>query len=193
MANWSTTSIKFYGKGEEIEELKKEIKKDITDDWLTPSYPDEYKDKEYFKVPVEIKAGYSSMDINEIIEDDGYFMLTGNGRWCGPHTYVKKLAEKYKVDLYYTDEESGCDFFNKITMSDGILVEEINTEYFSDESIQENGIDYYLEDYSWLFEEIYEENFEQDNKTLLSLFEKYGYGIKKLKEYYERNTETIAD
>ena len=185
MANWSITSIEFSGDKNAIEELKKEITKDIKDDCLTPSYPDEYKYKGYFEIPVEIRAGYSILDINEMIEDNGYFMLTGSGRWCGPHIYVKKLAEKYKIDLSYTDEESGCDFFNKITMLNGILVEEINTEYFSDESIQENGIDYYLEDYSWLSEAINKENFEQENKKLLSLLEKYGYGIKELKEYYQ--------
>lgn len=108
-------------------------------------------------------------------------MLTGNGRWCGPHIYIKKLAEKYKVDLSYTDEESGCNFFNKITMSDGVLVEEIDTEYFSDESIKENGIDYYLEDYSWICGEFDEENFEQDNKKLLSLFKKIWIRNKRIK------------
>ncbi len=62
---------------------------------------------------------------------------------------------------------------------DGVKTKDVEDEYFSQLSIDQNGIEYYIEDYQWITEE---EDWEDNNDELLALFKANGYSLKQLKK-----------
>ena len=82
------------------------------------------------------------------------------------------------------DIEPGNDFFVKITVENGD-VNIVESSYFSGESIEEFGIEYFEADFHNRFslEDFNEDNIEDYPKEVFNLFKKHGYSFEQFAEF----------
>jgi len=80
--------------------------------------------------------------------------IQGEGRWSVESTYFIDLAHKHNLSGYFTDAESGSDFFRLIEFDNGEVVYDQLHDYFSKEHVDWlEDKHYWYDHYSWIFEE----------------------------------------
>ncbi len=100
--------------------------------------------------------------------------------WNGAYRWFKLVCSEYGFDGLYIDHEMGSYFFNKIVVEDGEVEEEIASSYFSEESVEYFGIEYFVTYFTGAFENI------EDLKSrpeFLELFQKHGYDLHQVSEF----------
>lgn len=126
--------------------------------------------------------GYSAINVSSSILKDGVYIITGTSRHCGPHKFLKELAAKYKLNIFYVDEESGNNFFHHLEIEEGEITFDKEFPYFSEESIKHNGAEHYIEDLDYIPDN---ENWEETFKDKIALFNKHGISTETLKKHWE--------
>jgi hypothetical protein len=172
MANWSSTNVELTGTKENIALAIADIKSYTKDGWLN-TYKLAKTDS------IEDRSGFSTTKILQENYKENSIHLVLYGRWCSPHKYFIILADKYNLSGFYEDEECGNDFFHQVIFEDGKVLSEKEDDYFSQLSIDSNGIERYVEDYYWLADE---EDWENNNDEILALFARNGYSVDRLKQ-----------
>ena len=175
MANWSSTCINLHGDERQISLALVNIKKYTKDDYFWRGIPKGLPDT------IDYRAGYSGMQVDEIRYEkkSSEFTIIGQGRWCAPHKYIEQIAKRYKLSGDYSDEEAGCNFFHIMEFKNGKKTNDVEDEYFSQLSIDYNGIEDYVDNYHWIAEE---KDWEQNNDEMLKLFANNGYTLEDLKK-----------
>lgn len=178
MANLSQTDIEMYGTDEAIAAATADIKSIVhgTDPdflYLVPNKGELGKN------------GYNSLEADQLDFNPNSIIISGSGRWAGPDKYIAHLMEEYGLTGTYTDSENGCNFFYRTEFEEGKLTKEIESSYFSNESIKYFGIDYFLEHYAYISEE---DDWEDDWKDEIKLFADNGYSFADLKEAWKGYT-----
>lgn len=172
MANWSSAHIELTGTEENILRAKGVIESHIEDGYIDPSLLAKNDS-------VAQRAGYGGGEIIDTIFGDTEIVLQIAGRWCAPHLYIEYLCERFSLSGYYSDEENGCNFFHLMEFIDGVKTKDIEDSFFSDLSIEHNGIERYLEEYEFITGQ---DDWENGYKEYIELFTKHGYPLEKLKE-----------
>ena len=175
MPNWSETDIQLEGYENYIKIATEYLKDSIKDNFLTPALSKDFDPKVH-------TFGYSCVEISEIILEPKSITIHGNGRWSGPYKYIKEFCKRFKLSGIYIDSESGCNFFNKMEFKDGEMTVEIDDKYFSQESISHYGIQYFIDEYSFIAEE---DDWEDNNEDIINLFEKNNISLIELKELWQ--------
>ena len=132
-----------------LDRLEEAINSHISKDWFYMENPEEKTDDSS-----RLTWGWSGVsDAVADRFDDGQVSFYGGGRWHGPYSTVKYLANKYKLDATYNDIEAGCYFYHKMVFEKGNCVLDEEYEYLSKESVAEYGAEYFSEQYDYAFEE----------------------------------------
>ena len=172
MANISDCYIELQGTTEDIMFATEELKKNIDKEYLSVS--------KYMKDDsVEQRAGYSGAEIYDYQYDETSIQLSLGGRWCAPHLYFEDFCKRHDLSGFYTDAESGCDFFHVMKFKDGVKTLDKEDSYISQLSIDYGDIDYFIEYYQFITEE---DDWEENNQGIVDLFAKNGLTIDDLKK-----------
>ena len=151
MANWSDTWFEFRtDEKENALEIYNFFKSNTENNFYhsgKPKWCDKYSDDDY---------GFSGMEISDIelthYDKKHIVTVSGMGRWHGPFTMAKCLAERYGTDLEYHDSESGCQFYHKIIAENGIVVDDLDLPYLGTDHIEYLGYESALSDLEWIAE-----------------------------------------
>jgi hypothetical protein len=146
MANWSDTSICFYGDEAKMKEVEKEIRTYVDENFLCGRRPegcDKYDENDY---------GFNCMKVS-LLENYGVnIMLAGMGRCHGPFLWFKCIVEKYGISGEYHDRERGAGFYNRIIAENGEITEDKTYDYISKEALEHVGYETMLYDMEWAAE-----------------------------------------
>ena len=146
MASWSDTLICFYGDEEKMKEVEREIRACVDESSFYGKRPegcDRYDEDDY---------GFSYME-EILLENYGdNITLTGRGRWHGPFSWFKCIAEKYGISGEYHDRERGAGFYNRIIAENGEITEDETYDYISKEALEYVGYETMLYDMEWAAE-----------------------------------------
>ena len=211
MANWSDTEIELNGSKENIKLCTEEIKRHLEDDtyggtWLCPL---KHKSKLFLTQLDHCmngfrKSGYRTMlflDIdNEMEFKEDTIKINGQGKNCSPYMFIQDLVEKYSLSGYMFDMECGNQWCSLQEFENGVIMKDITEDfYFCQLSIDVKGIDYWLVDREYIFEELVNGEFETFEEWYecyeyqLDLFEKNGYTLEKLLDKYEIDLNKLVD
>ena len=142
MANRSDTSIELHGNIFSVSAFKQEFDRN-SDNWMC---------------------------VDDLVLNETSIQIYGDGRWSSDVQAIAELAVKYKLHGTLVDSEPGSDFFTKVEVTDGDIYT-THTDYFSEESVEEFGIDYFIETY---FDYITDDIDNEYSQELLDKFESYG-------------------
>jgi hypothetical protein len=162
MANWSDTAIYFYGDKEKLKEVEKEIRTYVDDNFLCGKRPegcDKYDEDDY---------GFNCMEVSLLENYGDNITLAGMGRWHGPFSWFKCIAEKYGISGEYHDREGGVQFYNRIIAENGDITEDETYDYISKEALDYVGYESMLYDLEWAAE-MYDED-PDGNREYLQKF-----------------------
>ena len=170
MANYSYVDIELTGSEKDIKNVLLELEsKKYNDNWLLP-----YQGLDDF-----LEDGYNTMYEVEITSNDTSIYITGEGKWSGPYEYIKDLVERHNLSGSMFDMESGMDWCYLIEFENGEITRDEEDAYFSDLSIQVKGIDFWIEELSWVIDM---EDWEEDYDHYISIFDSNGVSVENLKE-----------
>lgn len=170
MANWSDTQIKLTG--EQTKEALKFIKEHMEDIFLNA---EAFKEDD----SLQSRVDFGTMEIHDISESEGVLEISGSGRWNAPSGFFNVVAEKFKLSGHFFDRECGCDFSHLIKWENGLVINDIEEDYFSQLAFDWVDIDCLIEDRSFIAEE---ENWEEEYKEDIELFAQNGISLEDLKE-----------
>ncbi len=197
MANISDFECSFYGDKKQLDKLEEEFKTNSESGWFFMESQETVPDDDSATVVKWGWSGVSDPSIDRL--DDGQLSFSGQGRWHGPYSTIKFLVKKYGVTATYNDLEEGCDFYHRMEFRNGECTLDQEYDYLSKESVEKFDLEYFRDNYEWIWDE--EDGFE-DNidliTTLLDLkvytsddFSKEEYkAIKKNREKKEITSQT---
>ena len=170
MANYSYVDIEFTGSEKDIKNVLLELEsKKYNDFWLDPT----------LGLKEEPEKGYNSIKDVKINFEKTSISISGLGRWSGPYEYIKDLVKRHNLSGSMFDMECGIDWSYFIEFENGEVVSHEQDEYFSTLSIQVKGIDFWIEELSWIVDM---EDWEEDYDHYISIFNSYGVSVENLKE-----------
>ena len=104
--------------------------------------------------------------------------------WCGAYKWFETVCKEFGLDGELVDIEPGNNFFIKITVDNG-EVKIIESEYFSEESIEEFGLERFEADFcdSFSLRDFNEKEREDYPKQVFSLFKKHGYSFEQFAKF----------
>lgn len=177
MANYSDTYIEIYGKRETIRQIKKQLQE------LTKN-----GHMDFSEFPGD---DYNGFEIYDMLNNGDSLIINGTGRWSAPYDFFKeRIFEKYEVNANFIDTEGGSDFFFKATFEKGKTIEEIETEYFSKESVEEFGLDSWYEDRAPHFEDA-GKNWREECADIIKVFNDAGVSTEELEKIYHLKEKNI--
>jgi len=125
----------------------------------------------------------ASLDIETDEDNNKILYISLLSPWVGAVVWFVRVCNKYNLSGVFIDYESDLDFFHKIVVKNEKIIEEIKANFLSDESIEELGVEYFLECYDGYFE-TKEDLDDRRNQYLIDEFVKHGYDKEKLAKYY---------
>lgn len=208
MANFSNTEIELNGSKENIKLCKEEIQRHLEENeygvWLSPLKYKTVAEMKVIEGDITLESGYSLMLFNVVEEEltfkDTSIGIYGQGRGCSPYLYIQDLVKKYSLSGYMFDMECGNQWCSLQEFENGEIVKDITeNNHFCQLSIGVKGIDYWVDNMYYMFEELecgeYEtfEEWYEWYEGELELFEKNGYPLQKLLDKYEININKIYE
>lgn len=173
MPNWSNVKMKIESvNSERIEWLFNQIKTkgyEIDEEFVCPNsenwydWNNEHYGSKWDMLKPDENGCQDEIYVDYLIKDGNTILINFRSPWCGPYKWFNRVCEKYNLSGTNSEIESGMDFFHKIVIENGIIVEEIDSNFFGVESIEEFGLEYF-EDYivGWI-----EDCDEEDTKQYL--------------------------
>lgn len=177
MANYSDTYIEIYGKRETIRQIKKQLQELSSNGQM-----------DFSEFPSE---DYNAFGIHDMLNNGDSLIIDGAGRWSAPYDFFKeRIFEKYEVSGQFVDTECGSNFFFKAVFEKGSATKEIETEYFSKESIMEFGLDTWYEDRAPNFEDA-GKNWREECADIIKVFNEAGISTEELEKIYYMKEKNI--
>lgn len=171
MPNWCSNSVTIEGSAENMRKLFDVIDAMKDDDGLfvstvgkKKSYGDDWYNHNINEYGTKWDVSKSDvyMDNRNLADNvGGHIMMSMDTAWSPPLEWCRKLSKKYKVDVYITYSEQGCDFYGEATYSNGDEGESYSAPYL--EGIYHSGNDSF-----WSEVQLILENNESDLDELLS-------------------------
>lgn len=86
--------------------------------------------------PVEEDEGRGFTVDYTRVEQSKILFISGEGRWYAATNYIQSLFSELKLTGTIVDTEAGANFFILKEYENGILVKDIDDEYFCEESVE---------------------------------------------------------
>ena len=122
---------------------------------------------------------WNSIKPEDVVFNGTSITISTLSAWCGGSVWFKRVCEKYKLSGDYYDEETGNDFIHIVEVVDGEVTLEEEDRYFSKLGVEINGIDHYVEQYSYIPDDL---DWEEEYAQIIELFAEFGVSLDKLKD-----------